>query len=51
MNGYPSNKSSGQRAFSLGYYEMELAEIMLAEDDVLTIGAKSDFRHITIGSC
>ena len=44
-NGYPNNKSSGQRAFSLGYYEMELAEIMLAEDDVLTIGAKSDFRQ------
>ena len=44
-NGYVAGMSSAARAFAEGLYEMELAEIMLAEDDVLTIGAKSDFKR------
>ena len=44
-NGYVNNMASAGRAFSDGHYEMVLTDIMLAENDVLTIGAKSDFRQ------
>ena len=44
-NGYVSGMSSAAIAFADGLYEMELAEIMLAEDDVLTIGVTSDFKQ------
>ena len=44
-NGYVNDMASAGRALTDGYYEMVLAEIMLAEDDVLTIGAKTDFSQ------
>ena len=44
-NGYVNNMASAERAFSDGHYEIVLADIMLAEDDVLTIGAKTDFQQ------
>ena len=48
-NGYVSGMSSAAIAFADGLYEMELAEIMLAEDDVLTIGVTSDFTILLLG--
>jgi hypothetical protein len=44
-NGYVNNMASAERAFSDGHYEMALTDIMLAEDDVLTIGAKTNFSQ------
>lgn len=44
-NGYVNNMASAERAFSDGHYEIVLADIMLAEDDVLTIGAKTNFQQ------
>ena len=45
LNGYVDNMASAETAFEDGLYEMALAEIMLGEDDTLTIGAKTNFSQ------
>ena len=45
MDGYVNTMASAERALGDGLYEMVLNDIVLAENDVLTIGAKSNFSQ------